>query len=267
VRRPLALAVALSLIATSVLATAPVIAQTDCDPFQTTPEYDVSTPRFGFGETQMTVPEIDAYLTAVDQVSSRVITAEAAKSVKGTSIRYAIVGTPDRVTPEGLAAIQANLDILRDPNATGQPLADALANTPTILWVSGNVHGGEESGADASLHALYELASRSDCVVDEILANALVVILPTQNPDGRELGQRRNLYGFDMNRDWFARTQPETDGKLEVIRQYPPMLYIDAHEFGLSNYFFPPNADPEYHEIPDTAHNWINELYSPAIVS
>ncbi len=93
------------------------------------------------------------------------------------------------------------------------------------------------------------------------------MILPIQNPDGREAGTRRNLYGFDMNRDWFARTQPETDGKLEVVRQYPPMLYIDAHEFGLPNYFFPPNADPEYHEIPDTAHDWINGLYSPAIAS
>jgi hypothetical protein len=70
-----------------------------------------------------------------------------------------------------------------------------------------------------------------------------------------------------MNRDWFARTQPETDGKLEVLRQYPPMLYIDAHEFGLQNYFFPPNADPEYHEISDTAHHWINDLYSPAITA
>ena len=69
-----------------------------------------------------------------------------------------------------------------------------------------------------------------------------------------------------MNRDWFARTQPETDGKLDVIRQYPPMLFIDVHEFGLADYFFPPNADPEYHEIPDTAHDWINGLYSPAIV-
>ena len=68
-----------------------------------------------------------------------------------------------------------------------------------------------------------------------------------------------------MNRDWFARTQPETDGKLEILRKYPPMLYVDAHEFGLSNYFFPPNADPEYHEIPDQAHDWINNLYSTAI--
>ena len=132
-----------------------------------------------------------------------------------------------------------------------------------ILWVAANVHGGEESGADASLHALYELAARDDCVVDEILANALVVILPTQNPDGREIGQRRNLNGFDMNRDWFARTQPETDGKLEVIREYPPMLFIDAHEFGLANYFFPPNADPEYHEIPDQAHELDQRALQP----
>jgi hypothetical protein len=262
-----ALAAAVALAFGTVAGPRPAIAQEGCDPFQTAPEYDASTPRFGFGETQMTVAEIDAYLTAVDGASNRVVTAEAARSVKGTAIRYAIVGTPDRVTPAGLAAIRANLAVLQDPQATGASLAAAKADTPAILWVSGNVHGGEESGADASLHALYELASRGDCVVDDILANALVLILPTQNPDGRELGQRRNLYGFDMNRDWFARTQPETDGKLEVVRQYPPMLYIDAHEFGLSNYFFPPNADPEYHEIPDAAHNWINQLYSPAIAA
>jgi hypothetical protein len=94
-----------------------------------------------------------------------------------------------------------------------------------------------------------------------------VVVLPIQNPDGREEQTRRNLNGFDMNRDWFARTQPETDGKLDVVREYPPTLFIDAHEFGLADYFFPPNADPEYHEIPDQAHEWINEKYSPAIVS
>ena len=175
-------------------------------------------------------------------------------------------GTPERVTPAGLAAIQAGVAVLRDPLATTSAVNAALAvRRRPILWLSGNVHGNEESGADASLQVLYELADRTDCAVSDILANAIVVILPTQNPDGREEQTRRNLYGFDMNRDWFARTQPETDGKLEVLRQYPPMLFIDAHEFGLPNYFFPPNADPEYHEIPDTAHDWINELYSPAI--
>jgi hypothetical protein len=64
-----------------------------------------------------------------------------------------------------------------------------------------------------------------------------------------------------MNRDWFARTQPETDGKLAVLNQYPPFLYIDAHEMGGTSYFFPPNADPIYHEITDESVDWINNLY------
>ena len=128
------------------------------------------------------------------------------------------------------------------------------------------MHGGEESGTDASLRVLYELADRSDCAAQRILDEAVVVILPTQNPDGREADTRRNAYGFDMNRDWFARTQPETDGKVEFLRRYPPVLFIDAHEMGnTGGYFFPPNADPIYHEIADPAVDWINDLYGPAM--
>ena len=270
-RRPVAFALTLSLVLSSVGVAGRASAQTGCDPFQTPPEYGGTVPTaetvlgFALGAQQVTAGESDAYLAAVDAASDRVVSGTAATSVGGRPINYAIVGTPERVSPAGLAAAQAGLAVLRDPLASSADVAAAVASTPAILWVSANVHGNEESGTDASLRALYELADRGDCVVDEILANALVVILPTQNPDGREEGTRRNLNGFDMNRDWFARTQPETDGKLGVIRAYPPMLYIDAHEFGLSDYFFPPNADPEYHEIPDTAHDWINELYSPAI--
>ena len=77
------------------------------------------------------------------------------------------------------------------------------------------------------------------------------MIVPTQNPDGRELDYRRNSYGFDLNRDWFARTQPETDGKLQLLRKYPSVLFIDDHEMGADDYFFPPNADPVHHEIAD----------------
>ena len=84
-----------------------------------------------------------------------------------------------------------------------------------------------------------------------------MVILPTQNPDGREADTRRNAYGFDMNRDWFARTQPETDGKLEMLRELPPQVFVDAHEMGRATYFFPPNADPVYHEIGETPLDWI----------
>ena len=247
------------------------IAQPGCDPFQTTPVIDPSIPTaqsflgFGFGDQEVTVGQSNAYLAAIDAASPRVTTATAATSVQGRHIDYAIVGTPARIG--NLAAVRSAIATLRDPGASDAAVAAARASAPVILWVAANVHGGEESGADASLTALYNLAARSDCVVTDILDNAVVVIMPIQNPDGREAETRRNAYGFDMNRDWFARTQPETDGKLEVVRQYPPMLFIDAHEFGFPTYFFPPNADPEYHEIPTVAHDWINGLYSPAIVN
>ena len=171
------------------------------------------------------------------------------------------------MTPSGLAAIQEAIAELRDPltpDAQAEQLAD---ETPAILWVDGSPHGGEESGADASLKVLYDLAARTDCAAEQILDEAIVLIVPILNPDGRELDQRRNVNGFDMNRDWFAPTQPEIDGVIEFMRQYPPQLAIDAHEMGTYTYFFPPNADPVYHEIPDQAIHWINDLYGPAMAA
>jgi Zinc carboxypeptidase len=244
-----------------------------CDPFTTTPHHLNVVPTaqsvlgFALGTAEVSVDQSNQYLGAIADASDRVIAGTAATSVQGRALRYAVVGRVDRMTPTALATIRSNATALRDPTLSASEAAAIEAATPEILWISANVHGDEESGADAALQVLYELADRDDCVVTNVLNAAIVVILPIQNPDGRELNTRRNAYGFDMNRDWFARTQPETDGKIEVLRQYPPMLYIDAHEFGLQNYFFPPNADPEYHEISTTAHDWINDLYSPAIAA
>ena len=145
--------------------------------------------------------------------------------------------------------------------------ARSRSRFPAILWIASNVHGGEESGTDASMRVLYELADRDDCAARQILDNSIVVLLPTQNPDGRELNTRQNFYGFDMNRDWFARTQPETDGKLELLRQYPGPLFVDDHEMGASTFFFPPNADPIYHEITDESVDWINNIYGASLAS
>jgi Zinc carboxypeptidase len=176
------------------------------------------------------------------------------------------VGKPGNVTAKGLEGVRRSAAKLMDPATSASEAEQIASEDPAILWVAGNVHGGEESGTDASLRVLYELADRDDCAATRILDEAIVVILPTQNPDGREADLRRNAYGFDMNRDWFARTQPETDGKIEFLRRYPPVLFIDAHEFGGENdYFFPPNADPIYHEIADEAVGWINDVYGAAM--
>jgi hypothetical protein len=125
-------------------------------------------------------------------------------------------------------------------------MPDIIASSPSITWVGACVHGGETSGTDASLRLLYELADRGDCAAEQIIDNQLMVILPNQNPDGRDDRNRRNANGFDMNRDWFAASQPETRGKLAVLNEYPPVLFCDIHEMGGTQYFFPPNAGSYY---------------------
>jgi hypothetical protein len=46
------------------------------------------------------------------------------------------------------------------------------------------------------------------------------------------------------------------------------VLFIDAHEMSNpAGYFFPPNADPIYHEITDQAVGWINDLYGASMRS
>lgn len=244
-----------------------------CDPTRTAPVYrgKVPSPKqvlgIELGDREVTAAESDRYLEAVAGSSERVISGTLAKTAQGRPLKYAIVGRPGLLTQAGLARVRGDAATLRDPK-TPAKLAEQLAKRGVpILWVSGNVHGDEPSGTDAALKVLRDLGDRTDCAAKTILDNALVVVLPTQNPDGRTLNTRQNAYGFDMNRDWFARTQPEVDGKVAMLNQYPPVLYIDAHEMGGTSFFFPPNADPIYHETPEQAIGWINDIYGASMAA
>ncbi|KAB2341767.1 M14 family zinc carboxypeptidase [Actinomadura rudentiformis] len=244
-----------------------------CDPTRTTPVYRGKVPSakevlgISLGERQVTAAESDRYLETVAAKSERVISGTLARSAQGRPLKYAIVGRPELLTKTGLAKVRLDAALLRDPRTPGKVAEHIAANGVPILWVTGNVHGDEPSGTDAALKVLRDLSDRSDCAATNILDKSLVIILPMQNPDGRELNSRQNAYGFDMNRDWFARTQPETDGKLAMLNKYPPVLYIDAHEMGGTSYFFPPNADPIYHETPEEAIGWINDIYGASMAA
>jgi hypothetical protein len=266
-------AIAGLVIAVPLFVSSPVGAEAEppaCDPFIAA-DLDPSIPTardvigIDLGDRDVTTAESDAYLQAVSAASPLVTDGVLATSVEGRPLRYAVVGQQQWIRPSALAQIGRDLNRLRDPATPQAQAQQIIRRTPAILWLAGNVHGGEESGTDASLLALYELAARQDCTATQILDHAIVVILPTQNPDGREADTRRNAYGFDMNRDWFARTQPETDGKLEKLRELPPQLFIDAHEMGRRTFFFPPNADPVYHEIGEIPLEWIFSLYGGAM--
>ena len=156
----------------------------------------------------------DRYLREVADASPRV--SECWPRRAGPPVGYAIVGRPRTSRqPSARPASCATRDVA--PKA-----AKVAAHAPAIAWDAGNVHGNEESGADAALRVLCDLADRTRLRGQED---------PRQgrhgdraDPESRRpvLDYRRNSYGFDMNRDWFARTQPETDGKLRCCASSRP---------------------------------------------
>jgi len=245
-----------------------VTTSSSCDVVHAKPHFRGTVPSpsnvlgYRFGWREATNQEIGRYWRVVANTSDHVVTGVYARSVQGRPLRYALVGNPSNL--HQLPAIQRSLQRLRNPS-TPAPVARAIiARTPTILWIAANVHGNEPSGADAVVKLLYRLADSSDCVTRSILSNAIVGLIPVQNPDGRAHDRRYNAAAFDMNRDVLVGTQPEVSGRLKLLWQYPPQLFVDEHENGSNSYFFPPDADPIYHETPDGLYREVEQLYGPA---
>jgi hypothetical protein len=72
-------------------------------------------------------------------------------------------------------------------------------------------------------------------------------------------GGRSNHYLFDMNRDYFALSQPETQGRVRVMLDWFPQVVVDLHEMGgNSTYYFAPPADPLNPFITEAQRKWFD---------
>lgn len=165
---------------------------------------------------------------------------------------------------QNLEAVRTNHIKLTDPN---QPMPD-VSNMPAVINLAYSVHGNEPSGGEAAiLTAYWLLASQSD-LAKEIRENAVVLIDPAINPDGRDRHSnwanmhkgfppvadpldrehneiwpsgRVNHYWFDLNRDWLPLAQVELQNKIAWYHTWYPNVVGDFHEMGTnSTYFFEP---------------------------
>ena len=202
----------------------------------------------------------------------RVQIVEYAQSWQDRELIYVVLSSAENMAR--IEEVKAGMQSLRDPRQTPADEAAAIIeNQPPVTWLSYGVHGNEISSTDAAMLTAYHLlASRGDERVADIMADTVVVIDPMQNPDGRDRfvhhfnssvglrpdsdrlsaehdepwpGGRTNHYLFDMNRDWFIMTQPETRGRIAALQEWYPLVFVDAHEMGGdSTYFFAPEAIP-----------------------
>lgn len=201
--------------------------------------------------------QVIAYFKTLDEASDRVAMSPYGQTHEGRDL-YLLVVTSE--------ANQERLDDLREKNgrlADPRKLADPdeakaiLETAPGVAWLAYSIHGDETSGTDASLQVAYALAAGRTPLFEKLREGLIVIIDPSQNPDGREryLSQlqqlggrvqnqdyqslhhegfwsagRGNHYLFDLNRDWLTQTQPETRGRAAAYLRWNPQLLIDSHE-------------------------------------
>jgi hypothetical protein len=205
-------------------------------------------------------------------VPDRVSVSRYAQSWEGRDLIYVVVTSAANMAR--IEDVKAGMQRLADPRQTTRAEAEEIiANQPAVTWLSYGVHGNEISSTDAAMLTAYHLlASRGDARVADIMRDTVVVFDPMQNPDGRDRfihgfemaeglvpdadrisaehdepwpGGRTNHYLFDLNRDWFILTQPETRGRVRILQEWYPVAYVDAHEMGSdSTYYFAPEAVP-----------------------
>jgi hypothetical protein len=240
---------------------------------------------YAVGENFTFYHDLVGYYEQVAAASDRVRLEPYGRSGEGRTLYLLIVTSPGNQAQ--LDEIRQAIARLSDPRQTSPAEAQALLEkTPVIVWLSYNVHGNEAVSSEAALQVVYELAASEDERVRNWLENAVVVIDPVVNPDGRERyvrfyrstvgahpnpdrfaaehqepwpGGRTNHYFFDLNRDWAWQTQPESQARVHAYREWNPQVHIDYHEMGAdSTYFFFPPRKPVLETIAPLLGKWFD---------
>jgi hypothetical protein len=119
---------------------------------------------------------------------------------------------------------------------TGVPLEALRFSRPSagaphpVVVLIGQQHGDEPAGAEALLVIAQELMPTGKLA--PLLDRIDVVILPRANPDGAALNRRGTASGIDPNRDQLLLRTPEAQAQAQLMRDFNPIVVVDAHEFG-----------------------------------
>jgi hypothetical protein len=282
----------IALLAAVVLAQPAALPPTGAQELVPGTRYDAKIPTLtqvaghGIGDELSTPEQIEAYLRALQAAApDRARLIEYGRTWEGRPLHVFVVGSPDRIS--GLDEIRSGMRRLADPRGLAPADADRLVATlPVVVWLMHSVHGNEVTSSDAALAEAYHLlAAQGDARVDAIQREAVVLIDPLQNPDGRARfiatnrqgraavpdpepaaiehdepwpGGRPNHYLFDMNRDWLAQSQVETQGRIRVGLEWSPQVVVDLHEMGPeTTYYFAPPAEPANPYITPKQREWL----------
>ena len=104
-----------------------------------------------------------------------------------------------------------------------------------VIVLAANVHGNERTFREGLMVLMRDLATPGT-EANDLLDDLVVVVVPQINPDGFEAsyrGQRGNLWGIDLNRDYIKLEHPTISNYVQnVLGAWRPHLFVDGHNGG-----------------------------------
>jgi hypothetical protein len=201
------------------------------------------------------------YFKELDRLSDRVTVEEIGKTFE-QRVQIAAVFTSKNN--------HEKIEEIRKAHLAGQANG-ATEKVPLVIHLAYNVHGNEPSSSEAAMLTAYYITASENPETLNWLENMVILMDPVINPDGRDRhthwanmhkgtppvadpmdrehteiwpGGRFNHYWFDLNRDWFLATFPETKNRINFFHKWRPYVQTDHHEMGTnSTFYFDPGED------------------------
>ncbi|WP_394147970.1 M14 family zinc carboxypeptidase [Shewanella atlantica] len=221
---------------------------------------------YPLGQWHLRHDQINFYLNQLARESARVSIERTGQSHEARQQLTAVITSAEN---------QARLeDILKQREKV--KLGDKQQG-PLVIWLAYSIHGDEASGAHAALSLSHLLASSNEKWITRLLDEAVILVTPSQNPDGFDRfsnwtnnyrgqvdvsdnnhrehrqnwpGGRSNHYFADLNRDWLFLRHPESQGRVALFHKWQPHYVGDFHEMGRDrSYFFQPGVPTRTHPL------------------
>jgi hypothetical protein len=209
--------------------------------------------------------KVVSYFEALSKSSDRMKFIDLGKTVEGRRQIAAAISSPANIRNlERYRDIQMRLS---DPRKTSEADAARLAlEGKMIVMITCSIHATEVASTHTAVEFAYRLLTEdNNPKFKTILDNVIILLEPSQNPDGVDIVTRwyrktrgtafdgtsppelyHHYVGHDDNRDWYIFTQPETRNTAELENKWHPEIVYDVHQMGANTarIFVPPWMDP-----------------------
>jgi hypothetical protein len=220
--------------------------------------------------------QVIKYFDALDKASDRVKFETLGQTTMGKPFVIATISAPENLAR--LDEYKQIQKLLADPRELGSPgvrdrkAAELIKRGKTIVLITCGIHSTEVGSYLSSMLIAHRLASADTPEIQNILRNAIILLVPSLNPDGVDIVKNwydktlgtpyegtdpPELYhkytGHDNNRDWYAFTQVETQITVDKIHNvWHPQIVHDIHQQGAfgSRLFLPPYMQPVEPNVP-----------------